>query len=114
MSVFASLLNNTLTVERRTRTADGQGGHTIGYASVGTVEGRICPSKSGERELTVGDSEEQRISHVLYTLAGETIARGDRVTLDDLVVEVLGVREPSAAGEHWEINCRERQVEVAS
>lgn len=111
MSVFEGLLNNTFTVERRDRLADGQGGWTIVYAEVGAVRGRICPSTGKER--VIADSEEQQITHVLYVVAGENVARGDRVTCGDLVVEVLGVREPSEADHHWEIDCLERQEEVA-
>jgi head-tail adaptor len=109
MSVFTSLLNNTFAVERRDRLADGQGGWTIIYAEVGTIQGRICPSTGAER--VVADSEEQQITHTLYCSAGEDVARGDRVTCADLAVEVLGIREPSKAGEHWEIDCLERQYE---
>jgi SPP1 family predicted phage head-tail adaptor len=109
MSVFESLLNNSFSVERRQRVSDGQGGWIVVYVAVGTVEGRICPTSSKER--VVADSEEQQITHVLYTVAGEDIARGDRVTCGDLVVEVLGIREPSEADEHWEIDCLERQYE---
>jgi SPP1 family predicted phage head-tail adaptor len=110
MTVFESLLNNTFTVERRDRVSDGQGGWIVVYDEIGTVEGRIRPANANER--VVADSEEQQISHVLYTLAGVEVARGDRVTTGDLTVEVLGVREPSEAGEHWEIDCLERQETV--
>lgn len=109
MGVFEGLLNNTFAVQRRDRVGDGQGGWTITYGAVGTVEGRICPSAGKGR--VVADSEEQQITHVLYCVAGEDVARGDRVTCGDLIVEVLGVREPSEAGEHWEIDCLERQEE---
>lgn len=110
MSVFESLLNHTFTVERRARISDGQGGWRVIYVSGGTVEGRIRPANTNER--VVADSEEQQITHVLYTLAGEDVLRGDRVTCDDLVVEILGVREPSLAGHHYEIDCLERQQET--
>lgn len=109
MTVFESLLNNTFTVERRLRVSDGQGGWTIAYESAGTLEGRIRPTSLKER--LVADSAEAQISHVLYCAAGEDIARGDRVTTGDLTVEVLGIREPSEASEHWEIDCLERQDE---
>jgi hypothetical protein len=36
------------------------------------------------------------------------------VTCGDLQVEVLGVREPSLAGHHWEIDCLERQIEISA
>lgn len=109
MSVFESLLNNTFIVERRARVDDGQGGWTITYIASGTVEGRIRPATANER--LVADAEQQQITHVLYVLAGEDIARGDRVTCGELTVEVLGVREPSKAGHHYEVDCLERQKE---
>lgn len=107
MSVFSSMLNNTFTVSRATRATDGQGGWPETFASVGTVLGRIRPVLSNER--VVADSEEQQISHVLYVVAAEDVERGDVITVGSLEVEVLGVREPSLAGEHWEIDCLERQ-----
>ena len=112
MSVFESLLNNTFIVERRVRASDGQGGWTISYSASGTMEGRIRPATANER--VVADAEQEQITHVLYVLAGEDIARGDRVTCGDLVVEVLGVREPSEAGHHYEVDCLERQKESAT
>jgi len=112
MSVFESLLNNTFTVERRARTGDGQGGWTITYIASGTVLGRIRPATANER--VVADAEQQQITHVLYVLAGTDIARGDRVTCGELTVEILGVREPSKAEHHYEIDCLERQKESAT
>lgn len=109
MTVFASLLNNTFTIWRRQRSFDGQGGHSITYSEIGTVQGRIRPASGSEREVAA--SEEQQISHVLYVPAESDVARGDRVECGDLTVEVLGIREPSLAGEHLEIDCLERQQE---
>ena len=109
MSVFTSLLNNTFTVSRRVRTEDGQGGHSIAYVELDTVAGRIRPASASEQE--VADSEEQQISYVLYVPAGSDVARGDLVECGELAVEVLGIREPSLAGEHLEIDCLERQTE---
>ena len=109
MTVFESLLNNTFTVSRRTRVSDGQGGWIISYLELGTVQGRIRPTSSSER--VVAASEEQQISHVLYVLHGADVARGDLVECGDLAVDVLGIREPSLAGEHLQIDCLERQQE---
>lgn len=109
--VFRRLLNNTFTVHRRDRLPDGQGGWTLLWVSVGTVRGRLRPANSNER--VVADSEQQQITHVLYTGAGADVARGDRVSCGDTEVEVLGIREPSLAGHHWEIDCLERQLEAS-
>ena len=109
MSNFLALLNNTFAVERRMRVPDGQGGHAIVYVEIGTVRGRLRPALTNER--MVADSEEQQITHVLYVVAGADVARGDLVSCGETTVEVLGVREPSLAGHHWEVDCLERQQE---
>lgn len=111
MGVFDSLLNKRFVVERRIRTNDGQGGWTIGYGTLGSVVGRIRPATGAEREVAA--AEERQVSHVLYTRASEDVVRGDRVSCGPLQVEVLGIREPSLAGEHLEIDCLEVQVESA-
>lgn len=108
---FDGLLNNTFTVARRYRVSDGQGGWTLSWVDVGTVQGRLRPANSNER--MVADAEQQQITHVLYTDADVDIERGDLVTCGDTVVEVLGIREPSLARHHWEIDCLERQRETS-
>lgn len=115
MTVIGSMLNHTFTIWMLERVSDGQGGWAEAYENAGTVLGRICPTSSKER--VVADSEEQQITHVLYTetLAtslGHEFGRGALAVLGDLQVEVLGVREPSEAAHHWEIDCLERQDEV--
>jgi hypothetical protein len=46
---------------------------------------------------------------VLYVVWGTDIARGDLADGGGVTVEVLGVREPSLAGHHLQVDCRERQ-----
>ena len=111
MTVFESLLNNDFVVERRRRSPDGQGGWSIDYVGVGTVRGRIRPTASRNQEREVADRDERRITHVLYVAVGLNIVRGDRVVLNDLMVDVEAIREPSKGGEHWEIECIEVQRE---
>jgi SPP1 family predicted phage head-tail adaptor len=110
MSVFESLLNHTFTIMRRGRTSDGQGGWTITYADIGNAEGRIRPASSAEREVAA--AEQRQISHVLYVVDGTDIARGDLVIGGGITVDVQGVREPSQAGHHLEIDCMETQREM--
>jgi SPP1 family predicted phage head-tail adaptor len=112
MSVFASLLNNDFAIRRIRRTSNGQGGWSEDTVAVATVRGRLRPASGAEREAAM--LEERQITHVLYVVAGVDIARGDTVTGGGLTVEVQGVREPSQAGEHLEIDCRERQFEVSA
>jgi len=83
----------------------------VSYSAVGTYDGRIRPASGQEREVAA--ALERQISHVLY-LECEDIERGDLVTCGDLTVEVMGIREPSLAGHHLEVDCLERQREASS
>lgn len=112
MAVFQSLLNHEFSVSRLSRVSDGQGGWTESLVPAGTLRGRMRPASSQEREAAA--LAERQISHVLYTLAGADIQRGDTVTLGALSVQVDAIREPSQAQEHIEVDCLERQVEGPS
>ncbi len=107
---IAALYNATFTVSRPTRTSDGQGGWARGYAEVGTVRGRLRPTSATER--SVASQQQAQVSHVLYTSAEADVRRGDLVSGAGQTVEVIAVREPSHAGHHWEIDCREVQKEA--
>jgi SPP1 family predicted phage head-tail adaptor len=107
---FLSLLNRMFTISRRNRIPDGQGGWVISWAELGRVRGRARPASSIERETA--QAEERELSHVLYVEAGTDIARGDLVESGDFLAEVMAVREPSLAGEHYEIDLMVRQREV--
>ena len=80
------------------------------YAANGSAVGRIRPATSAERE--VAKLERRDITHVLYVVHGTDIARGDRVECGDLTVDVQGIREPSKASHHLEIDCLEVQHEA--
>ena len=109
MSVIASLLITTCAQSRLVRVSDGQGGWRKTWSSLGTFAGRLRPASSSERE--VATMQQREVSHVLYALASEDIARGDQVVADGVTVKVLAVREPSRAGHHLEIDCLETQLE---
>jgi len=111
MSHIESLFNHEFAVTRMARVSDGQGGWSQVPETVGSVEGRLRPATSREREVAA--QQQREISHVLYTLAGEDVVRGDLVTGGGLTVLVQGVREPSQADRHWEIDCQELQKESA-
>jgi len=109
MGVFDSLLNNTFSVSRVTRTSDGMGGWSISYTPQDDVLGRMRPATTAER--TIAQQQQRELTHVLYVRATSDVQRGDLVTGDGVTVEVLGVREPSRADHHDEIDCREVQQE---
>lgn len=111
MLAFSSMLNRTFTISRRTRTADGQGGWKITWNEVGTVPGRARPATSAE--IQAAQAEDREISHVLYTLAGVDIQRGDLAESGDYVLEVNAIRNPSLEDHHYEIDCLLKQYEVS-
>jgi len=110
MSAFTSLLNNTFVSFRRDRVPDGQGGWSILYIQNLIFDGRIRPATSAEKETA--RQEQRAISHVLYVVHGTDVARGDLVSGGGITVDIQGVREPSQAGHHLEIDCMETQREV--
>lgn len=121
--VFQSLLNYSFYAVRTTRTSDGQGGWSIGFEDLPRIDGRLRPASGREREVA---SQEQRVvTHVFYCETAANIARGDYISpgaitingssleSDDIIVKVDGIREPSTAGEHYEIDCIEYQFELS-
>lgn len=110
MGIFDGLLNHEFTISRIARIPDGQGGWVKSWVEIGTVNGRMRPASGAEREVAL--QEQREISHVLYTRTTADIARGDRVEGGGVSVEVLGVREPSLADHHYEIDCQLVQLEV--
>lgn len=107
---FEALLNNAFIVYRKARTFDGQGGWAESWVEAGSVQGRLRPVVGREGETA--DQEQRVVTHVLYTLPDVEIQRGDMVIGAGQVVDVLGIREPSHAGHHWEIDCEEREKET--
>lgn len=123
MTVFQSLLNYDFFAVRMSRLSDGQGGWIIGFVDLAQVRGRLRPATGREREVA---AQEQRvITHVFYCETAENLGRGDylspgSIVIDDgdlrsadIIVQVDGVREPSTADEHYEIDCIEYQTEIA-
>lgn len=102
-----ALYIHTLTISRPTRTTDGQGGWTIGYSEVAAISGRLRPKGASER--TVAQAGQAEITHTLYCAADTDVQRGDLVSGEGKVVEVVAVREPSHMGHHLEVDCTEIQ-----
>lgn len=109
MALIDMLYNHVYTVARRTRASDGQGGWSETWKTVVSIAGRMRPASAPER--VAADQRQAQISHVLYCGPDTNILRGDRVTGQDRVWEVIAVREPSHAAHHLEVDCAETQLE---
>jgi SPP1 family predicted phage head-tail adaptor len=107
--MLSSLLNREFVHYRKTRTSDGYGGWEEVFVQLPNFKGRLSPIEGKEQEWA--ESPVRQLMHVLYTEADLDIRRGDRVLIDNRELEVMLIREPSQAGHHLEIDCREVQEE---
>jgi SPP1 family predicted phage head-tail adaptor len=99
------LLPLRVTIQRKSRTADGQGGHIEAFANLATsVPARIRPA--GYKERATAQREEAVPTHVVYVLPTQDVRRSDLVLNGSLRYEVLDVEDPSEAGHHRHVNAR--------
>lgn len=108
---FRALLNVTVTIERKARTTDGQGGWGEMWQELAAVPGRIRPI--GPAERTVGEQREVEVTHVAYFALGVDVQRDDRLTYvapnaDAKQLIVRAVREPSEP-HHLQVDAEEIQ-----
>lgn len=124
-AVFLSLLNRSFNIVGVRRRQDDQGGWIVQYYPKTSIQGRLRPATSRERETAL--REERFITHVFYCVADEDIKRGDFISpgtitigvdeftlsSDEILVEIDGIREPSTWEKHWEIDGVERLFEFS-
>jgi len=101
----ARLFNKTISLQRNTQVADGQGGWTNGYAQIKTVRGRVRPAKGGEQ--MAGDQQQPMVTHVAYLKTSSGVQNDDRLVFDGKTLRVQAVKEPSHANRHLEVMCEE-------
>ncbi len=94
------LFNKTLTIKRKIKQSDGQGGWIESYEVIGHIKGRI--SRAGIGERTIAAQQHAEVTHTVYCSAEEDIKRGDLVTDGRITIEIIGVNNPSMANHHYE------------
>jgi SPP1 family predicted phage head-tail adaptor len=105
------LLPHRVSIERKTRATDGQGGQTESYAVLSTqVPVRIRPATASERQTA--QREETLATHVVYTLPDLDVRRSDRLVSGLLRYEVVSVEDPSEADHHRHVTARRFEVGV--
>lgn len=70
-------LNRTLTVYRKTYAADGAGGRTATFASVGTIPAQVNQPSAEER--MVAAQAGANLTHVVHAPYGANVERGDEL-----------------------------------
>ena len=104
MRISRSLLNHTLTLQTITRTDDGAGGYTEGWTDSTSFRARICPVSA--REQLLQDKVTPQATHHVYC-DYMTITEDNRIKWGSKYLEILGIRNPSQASGHLEIDVRE-------
>ncbi len=104
MGISSGLLNNTLTLQTLTETADGQGGVTTAWGGDTLFKARISPISSQERMMQ--DKAIQTTTHRIYC-DNMTVTVKDRIKWGDVYFEIIGITNPSEAYSHLEIDVRE-------
>ena len=102
--ISAGLYNNTLTLQTLTRTSDSMGGWTEAWADSGQFRARIRPLTSAER-LTQ-DKVTGIATHRIYC-DNMTVTLEDRIKWGSYYFEIIGIRNPSEAYHHLEIEAKE-------
>jgi head-tail adaptor len=103
----AGLLDSTLTIKRKARTSDGQGGHPITFAEIGSAFGRV--STLSARDLQLAGQKQGIVTHAIYAEPGADIVIGDRIETGGRTFEV---RTPNQAGPTYpyqKVLCEEYQ-----
>jgi len=107
-----ALLTSACTIQRRQRSkAPSGGGWATSWEQVDAVLGYV---RSMGTSVADDPSQPQgRVSYRVYMRVGADVQQRDRILVDGHELEVIGVREPSAAGYHLEIDAAEWQTEAA-
>lgn len=102
---LAHLLNRTFARWQQTETTDAGGGVSVSWAQNGTVKGRLSSPSPTERQAAA--QEGVQVTHVVYLPSDTDVARGERLVVDGITVEVLTLVRPSIPDHHAKATARE-------
>lgn len=93
MSIISHWLNRTLTVWRPTETSDGQGGATVTFQSMGSLQAKVDQPSAAEQWQA--GQEGARHTHNVYLEPTADVQRNDELRGDGQTFRVYAVVEPS-------------------
>lgn len=106
MAISKPLLNKRVSILRRTKSGDGQGGRKIGWEIIQEkVPARIVPLTPGE--LVEYEKLKYQASHRIFCSGAVAIMEDDRLLLGIRAFDVKGVVDPGEMGHHLELLCDE-------
>lgn len=88
---IADILTDTCTIQRRTATPDGKGGHTISYATLASsVACSVAPASSNSRGEEVVGGKVTAIYDALFSfVATQDVVATDRIVWNTRTFEVI-------------------------
>jgi SPP1 family predicted phage head-tail adaptor len=101
-------LTDRVQLQRRTETAEDEGGHAVLYVPMGTVWARVR-SFGGGRSLAA-DARSAEITHTVVIRHRTGVFSGDRFLYRGRHLEVLNTEDLSGRRKFLACRCRERQV----
>lgn len=104
-TLAASLRTDTATISRPSRASDGQGGWVDTFASAGTVAVYLTPMRQQPTEGIVAERLQGRVGYYAYVPAGTDVRATDRLSINSISYEVLGVQAPATLQVHVRVDC---------
>jgi hypothetical protein len=101
----ASLLNQSFTHKRQTRTATGSGTFPLSESTVGTVRGRSRTASPSEASIALANMG--TVTHVVYTGASHTFNLDDILERGAQSLRIRGVETPSNENHHLKVFAQE-------
>jgi len=95
----------SILITRNAKTSDGQGGFTEVWVELESTFGSARPANG--REVARGNQLGQNITHVAYLNGNSAVKHDDRITIGEVKLRVLAVRNPAFAGQHLECDCED-------
>ena len=101
MPISSGLLNQTLTLQTLTETDDGQGGVTSVWSDTGSFKARISSLSAQERMAQ--DKMTTFATHRVYC-DNMNVTTADRIKWGSYYFKIIGIKNPSEAFHHLEID----------
>lgn len=99
--MIADYFNQSITIQRKTTTSNGFGGHVESWTDNLSIDGLI-DQLSGQDKYIAGQYADSA-THILICEAGYDITSTDRVVCDNRLYRILNVDNPMCMNRQFEI-----------
>lgn len=102
------MLTERVQVQRKTMTAEDEGGHLVTYAPIATVWARVRPL--GVRQSFAEDARGQAVSHAVVLRFRTDLRPGDRIAWREAVLDIEAVADLDGRRAYVSCQCSTRTV----